>query len=407
MHMHFLRPAASPSSAFSTFVDAHALSEACSTSSSSPFSTAKLVDAGCVFWKSGACRCSAARGCYLHRPWQQLYCTDPLPAQTLAAAILHRSSTCTDSGSSYTAQILYLHRSWLHPYCTDPLPAQILYLHRLWQQLYCTDPLPAQILAAPILHRSSTCPATFGHSSGAAVMHAHVNADRSSAAEEEGRKGKKKKEKEKEKKCRCVGLANSIYLCHIHCVFPVKELICIHTWYSYGIGRPYKCEITLTEEEKSTHTAEGKKQGQLQKQATVSVEYNSFLPSGLVQVTTKLDTPVENETEEEADEEIERLDAELENINGVLAELKDKGQPCLLVRFSGCGGWTRIKACDCWRSSEGFDVASNVMWIEMGVTCLTCKGQFQGLWPTAMSSPSAVAAGGVDEAARKLSSNHS
>eukprot|EP00967_Tisochrysis_lutea_P065485 scaffold85175_cov17-Tisochrysis_lutea.AAC.1 len=124
-------------------------------------------------------------------------------------------------------------------------------------------------------------------------------------------------------------------------------------------------------------------------------------------VTTKLDTPVENETEEEADEEIERLDAELENINGVLAELKDKGQPCLLVRFSGCGGWTRIKACDCWRSSEGFDVASNVMWIEMGVTCLTCKGQFQGLWPTAMSSPSAVAAGGVDEAARKLSSNHS
>ncbi|KAF5837444.1 hypothetical protein DUNSADRAFT_4360 [Dunaliella salina] len=42
------------------------------------------------------------------------------------------------------------------------------------------------------------------------------------------------------------------------------------------------------------------------------------------ELTTKLDTPVENETEEEADEEIERLEAELENINGVLAELKDK-----------------------------------------------------------------------------------
>jgi hypothetical protein len=38
----------------------------------------------------------------------------------------------------------------------------------------------------------------------------------------------------------------------------------------------------------------------------------------------KLDTPVENETEEEADEEIERLEAEMDNIKGVLSDLKEK-----------------------------------------------------------------------------------
>jgi len=41
-------------------------------------------------------------------------------------------------------------------------------------------------------------------------------------------------------------------------------------------------------------------------------------------VVVKLDTPVENETEEQADEEIERLEEELDNLNAVLQELKEK-----------------------------------------------------------------------------------